>query len=197
MLNCLKATLKTYDKDAYVYRHGEYISSIAVLVAGKLHIQQDDYWGNSNIINAVDVGEIFGEAYATPNSEAMLNDVIALENSSVLFLDAKRLLTTCSSACKFHSMVVRNLFYLISDKSRRLVGKLEVMTKRSTREKLMSYLSSEAQRQNSPDFTIAFNRQQLADFLSVDRSAMSNELCKMRDDGLIKFKRTRFVLISG
>ena len=102
---------------------------------------------------------------------------------------------TCSSSCSFHSMVVQNLFFAISEKNRTLVQKLGHMSKRSTREKLLSYLSEEAEKQNSAQFAIPFNRQQLADFLSVDRSAMSNELCKMRDEGLIEFEKNRFKLL--
>ena len=138
---------------------------------------------------------MFGEAYVTPNSGAILNNVIAVEDSSVLFFDAKRIITTCPSGCRFHSMVIQNLFFAISDKNRKLVQKLGHMSNRSTRGKLMSYLSEESNRQNSSTFMIPFNRQQLADFLSVDRSAMSNELCKMRDEGLIKFDKSKFTLI--
>ena len=165
------------------------------MVEGNLHIQKDDYWGHRSIINSVGVGEMFGEAYAAPDSGTLLNDVVAVEDSTVLFFDVRRILTVCSSACNFHSMVVQNLFFAISEKNRRLVQKLGHMAKRSTREKLISYLSEEAKQQNSGTFTIPFNRQQLADFLSVDRSAMSNELCKMRDDGLLTFEKNRFTLL--
>ena len=100
-----------------------------------------------------------------------------------------------SSACKFHSLVIKNLFFEISEKNRKLVAKLGHISNRTTREKLLSYLSDEAKRNKSSAFSIPFNRQQLADFLSVDRSAMSNELCKMRDEGLIEFNKNRFVLL--
>ncbi|HIS68373.1 MAG TPA: Crp/Fnr family transcriptional regulator [Candidatus Gallacutalibacter stercoravium] len=195
MLSCLDARSHTYHRGEYVFRQGEYVRDITLLVRGKLHIQRDDYWGNSNIISAVDVGEMFGEAYLAPNSGAILNNVVAVEDSTVLFFDARKVITTCSSACKYHAMVVQNLFFAISDKNRKLVQKLGHMSHRTTREKLMSYLSEESNRQNSATFVIPFNRQQLADFLSVDRSAMSHELCKMRDDGLILFEKSKFTLI--
>lgn len=194
MLGCLQARVKTYQKGEYVCRQGEYLSHLMVLVEGNLHIQRDDYWGNRSIISQVEIGEMFGEAYASVDSGTMLNDVVAVEDSTVLFLDAKRVLTVCSSACRFHSLVIQNLFCAISEKNRKLVGKLGHMSKRTTREKLLSYLSEEARRQNSASFTIPFNRQQLADFLSVDRSAMSNELCKMRDEGLLVFEKNKFIL---
>ena len=195
MLSCLNARLGTYKKGEYVLRQGEHLNDITVLVDGELHIQRDDYWGNRAIVDRIAVGEMFGEAYIAPESGALLNDVIAVEDSTVMFFDVKRIITVCSSACRFHSIVVQNLFFAISEKNRKLVQKLGYISKRSTRKKLMSYLSEEAKRNNSSSFIIPFNRQQLADFLSVDRSAMSNELCKMRDEGLLEFNKNAFKLL--
>ena len=195
LLSCLGARKKEYRKGEYILREGEHISDIFILVEGKIHIQKDDYWGNRSILSVISVGEMFGEGYAAPESGALLNDVVAVEDSSVLFFDVKRILTTCSSACRFHNMIVQNMFFAISDKNRRLVQKLGHMSGRTTRTKLISYLSEEAKRQGSSAFTVPFNRQQLADYLCVDRSAMSNELCKMRDEGMIKFEKSRFELL--
>ena len=194
MLSCLGARLLTYKKGEHVLRQGEHLSDILVLAEGSLHIQRDDYWGNRSILGHIGVGEIFGEAYVAPESGTLLNDVIAVEDSAVFFFDVKRVISTCSSACRFHTMVVQNLFFAISEKNRGLVQKLDYMSRRTTREKLLSYLSEEAKKQNSASITLPFNRQQLADYLSVDRSAMSNELCKMRDEGLLEFQKNRFRL---
>lgn len=194
MLSCLETRLLKYKKGEYVLRQGEYIRDIIILVEGSLHIQKDDYWGNRSILGHITTGEMFGETYTAPNSGALLNDVVAIEDSTVLFFNVKGILTTCSSACRFHSLVIQNLFYAISEKNKKLVQKLEHMSKRTIREKLISYLSEESEKQNNSTFQIPFSRQQLADFLSVDRSAMSKELCKMRDEGLIKFNKNRFIL---
>ena len=195
MLSCLGSRLCKFDKGEYVIRQGEHLSDIIVLAQGNLYIQQDDYWGNRSILGQICVGEVFGEAYVAPESGFVTNDVVAVENSTVIFFDVKRILTTCSKACRFHSMLIQNMFFAISEKNRKLVCKLGHMSKRSTREKLISYLSEEAKNQNSSNITVPFNRQQLADFLSVDRSAMSNELCKMRDEGMIEFEKNRFKLL--
>ena len=197
MLSCLDAKLRNYKKGDYVFRQGERLNCIMVLVEGELHVQRDDYWGNRTIINRIAVGETFGEAYVAPECGALLNDVVAVSESAVIFFDARKVITVCSSACKFHSLLVQNLFFAISEKNRTLVQKLGHISKRTTREKLISYLSEEAKRQNSASFVIPFNRQQLADFLSVDRSAMSNELCKMRDEGLLEFEKNQFTLLQG
>ncbi len=195
MLGCLQAKFCAYKKGEYVLREGERIERLMMLVKGELHIQRDDYWGNRSIISMVGVGEMFGEAYAAPESGPLMNDVLAVEDSAVIFLDIGKLLTVCPNGCKFHAMAVKNLFFAISEKNRKLVRKLGYMSQRTTREKLIAYLSEEAKRHNSGSFSIPFNRQQLADFLSVDRSAMSNELCRLRNEGLIEFEKNRFRLL--
>ena len=196
MLGCLQAQKHTFSKGDYIFREGEHIDRIMVLAKGKLLVQKDDFWGNRSIVQVIREGEMFGEAYVAPESGAILNDVVAEEESEVLFFDVGRILTVCPSACRFHSMVIKNLFYAISEKNKKLVQKIGHMSKRTTRAKLLSYLSEEAKRQNRSNFTIPLNRQQLADFLSVDRSAMSNELCKMRDEGILKFEKNEFTLLS-
>lgn len=196
MLDCLSAKLRGYKKGEYVLREGERVDNVMLLASGSLNIQKDDFWGNRSIINHISAGEMFGEAYIAPESGPLLNDVIALEDSDVMFFDFRKILTVCSSACKFHTIVIQNLFFAISEKNRQLVQKLGHMSKRTTRDKLISYLSEQAKRSGSSTFSIPFNRQQLADFLCVDRSAMSNELCKLRDEGLLTFERSRFTLIS-
>lgn len=195
LLSCLGAKLKEYKKGEYILREGEHLSDIFILVEGKIHIQKDDYWGNRSILSVISVGEMFGEGYAAPESGGLLNDVVAMEDSSVIFFDVRRILTTCSSACRFHNITLQNMFFAISDKNRFLVQKLGHMSGRTTRTKLISYLSEEAKKQGTSAFTVPFNRQQLADYLCVDRSAMSNELCKMRDEGMIKFEKNRFELL--
>lgn len=194
LLDCLGARLFTCEKGEYVFRQGEKPNGIPVLVKGKLHIQHEDYWGNRSLIGSIGVGEMFGEAYAAPESGPIVNDVAAVENSTVLFFDTGRIMAPCCGECRYHTVVVQNLFFAVCEKNRNLVQTLGHMSKRTTREKLISYLSEQAEKHNSSRFEIPFNRQQLADFLAVDRSAMSHELGKMRDEGLIVFSKNRFEL---
>lgn len=195
MLHCLQARTASYQKGDYVFRQGDSLDSICVPLEGSLLIQKDDYWGKRSIVNRISTGDMFGEAYVTPDSGPLLNDVIAATDCLVIFFHVKKILTVCSSACAFHTMVVQNLFHAISAKNRMLIQKLGHMSERTTRDKLISYLSEQARQQGSATFWIPFNRQQLADFLSVDRSAMSNELCKMRDQGLLLFEKNKFTLL--
>ena len=159
LLGCLGARLKRYAKGAYVFRQGEHLSQLTVLAEGKLHIQKDDYWGKRSIVNVITPGEMFGEAYLAPDSGALINDVVAVEESAVIFLDFTRVISVCPSACRFHSLTVRNLFFAISEKNRRLVSRLGIAAQRSTREKLIAYLSEQAGRQGKASFDIPFNRQ--------------------------------------
>ncbi len=197
MLECLNARLCNYKKGEFIFRQGDMITCFAVPVEGRLLIQSDDYWGNRSIISAVEVGELFGEAYAAPGSGPFPNSAMAVEDSKVILFDANGIMGGCAESCKFHSTVVQNLFFIISEKNRRLMQKLGYMSKRTTREKLISYLSEEAKRSRSGTFSIPFDRQQLADFLSAERSAMSRELCKMRDEGLISFRKNTFTLLDN
>ncbi len=196
LLSCLGARLQSYKKGECILREGEGVKSIFILVEGKVLIQRDDYWGNRSILSEISVGEMFGEAYAAPGSGVLVLDAVAVEDSTVIFFDVRRILTTCPSACHFHNMIVQNMFFALSHKNRGLVQKLGHMSGRTTRAKLISYLSEESKKQGSASFVIPFNRQQLADYLCVDRSAMSNELCKMRDEGLIRFEKSRFELLE-
>lgn len=194
MLHCLQAQKRICPKGTYVFREGEYIQNLAIPVTGKLFVQQDDFWGNRTILNVLGPGDMFGEAYACPDSGALQTDIIAEEDSIILLFNIQKILTVCSSACRFHTAIVRNLFFSISDKNRLLVQKIGHLSKRTTRAKLLSYLSAEAKQQRSNHFTIPFTRQQLADFLCADRSAMSNELCKLRDEGILTFHKNEFTL---
>ena len=194
MLSCLSAVTCSYEKGEFVFRQGEQITGIAVLLSGCVHIQKEDYWGNLSILNVITEGEVFGEVYACLGNEELLNHAVAVKPSVVLFMDVNRVLTVCPSACRFHGLLIRNLLNVMASENKMLTQKLQHMSQRTTREKLLSYLSEQSLKAGSPSFTIPFNRQQLADFLAVDRSAMSNELGKMRDEGLLQFDRSHFVL---
>lgn len=196
MLECLGAECRDYLKGEEIFHAGDCIKSAALLLEGNVQIQREDYLGNLSILNKITPGEVFGEAYAVSDGDVILNNVVSLENSKVLFLDFNRIITDCSSDSAFRTTLIKNFFSVLAEKNRMLAGKIGHMSQRTTREKLLSYLSEQSVKAKSSSFNIPFNRQQLADFLSVDRSAMSNELCKMRDEGLLDFKKDYFVLKS-
>lgn len=196
MMNCLSATTESYKNGQIIYRLGDTTTLVGEVLSGSVYIIKEDFWGNRSIISEIGAGQFFGETYALIPSAPLEVSVVAADACEVLYLDVKRIMTTCSSACEFHARLIRNLLMVTAQKNLLLTRKLEYMAQRTTREKLLSYLSAESQHMKSPSFEIPFNRQQLADYLSVDRSAMSNELCKLRDEGILKFEKNRFELTS-
>lgn len=197
MLSCLSARETTFQKDEIIFSYGQHITSIGIVLEGNVHIIKEDFWGNANLLAECCAGDIFGEAYAINTSEPLEMNIFAASRCRILFLEVSKILSVCSSACEFHNRLIQNLLTLVSKKNFQLNRKLEHMSKRTTREKLLSYLSMESKKAGTSSFTISFNRQQLADYLSVDRSAMSNELCKLRDEGILKFQKNHFTLFEG
>lgn len=194
MLQCLAAEQRSYEKGEAIFHSGERITALALLLEGAVHIQKEDYWGNLSILNEITEGEVFGEVYACLGKEEMLYNAVAVKESVILFLDMNKILTVCPSACPFHSHLIQNLLSVMASKNKALTQKLEHMSKRTTREKLLSYLSGQSIKAGSSSFDISFNRQQLADYLSVDRSAMTVELGKLKREGIIDFQKNVFTL---
>ena len=196
MLPCLSAKTKEYGKGEFILHAGDISLEIGMVLTGTVDIIKEDYWGNSNIVAKLERGDTFAESYACDGSVALDVSVQAGSNCKVLFMDVQRIMKICTPACVFHQKLITNLLSLLATKNLFLNNKLTHMVQRTTREKLLSYLSSESVRHNANRFDIPFNRQQLADYLSVDRSAMSNELCKMRDEGILKFDKNHFILME-
>ena len=193
ILGCLSANVKEYGKNQTILHSGDSTNSVGMMLTGSANIVREDFWGNSNIIANLLPGNIFAESYACTGS-GMQVSVEAKEKCKVLFLNVRCIAFPCSSACDFHSRLIRNLLSVLARKNLQMNEKLSHMAQRSTREKLLSYLSAESIKQNDRAFDIPFNRQQLADYLAVDRSAMCTEMGKMRDEGIISFDKNHFVL---
>lgn len=196
LLDCLAPAYRDFKKNEMILRQGEDVSAVGLVLSGRVQIIEEDFWGNRSILADAWPGDMFAEAYAFLPGELLRVSVVADEPSSVMMLDGRRMLEVCSSACRFHTRLVQNILAESARKNLALTRKVSHMSKRTTRNKLLSYLSSQSIAAGSDSFDIPFNRQQLADYLGVDRSAMSNELCKMRDDGLVEFERHHFHLKS-
>lgn len=197
MLGCLGAGVREYGKGEFVLRSGDRAESMGLLLSGSVLVAQEDFWGNRNIMAGIRPGQLFAEAFACSPGAALSVSAEAEERCAVLWLGVGRVLTTCPSACPHHARLIRNLLSDLAEKNLRLQEKLTHMGQRTTREKLLSYLSAEARKQGSAEFDIPFSRQQLADYLSVERSAMSAELGRLRDDGVLTFRRSHFRLKTG
>lgn len=194
MLICLGTEQKYFEKGAVIYHAGDLVSSMGLVLSGRVHIENDDLWGNKSVLDSIEPGRVFAETYACVPTEPLMVNVVAAEPSDILFLNVGRILKTCPTACPHHSRLIRNLLTLTAQKNLNLSRRIFHTASKSIRGRLLSYLSFQAVLHESREFTIPFNRQQLADYLSVDRSALSNELGKMQREGLIKTERNHFIL---
>ena len=194
MLACLRAETKAFPKDAFLLRAGDTAGAIGLVLSGSVLIVQEDIWGNRNILSKAAPGQTFAAAFACAPGAALNASVVAEQPVTVLFLDVQRILNVCPSACTHHSRIIRNLLRELAEKNLRFSEKLTHMGQRTTRAKLLSYLSAEAQRLGAYEFDIPFSRQQLADYLGVERSGLSLELGKLQREGLLDFHKSHFRL---
>ena len=194
MLSCLNAKKEAFPKDTFLLRAGDTAESIGFVLSGNILIIQEDIWGNRNIISKAGPGQAFAAAYACAPGSVLNISVLAETPVTVMFLNVKRILNICPSACAHHSRMIRNLLGELAMKNLHINEKLTHIGQRTTRSKLMSYFSAEAQRLGKYEFDIPFSRQQLADYLAVERSGLSLELGKMRKDGILDFHKNHFIL---
>jgi len=179
-----------------IFQAGEFVRETGVVVSGKVHMVKRDAWGNSNIITEISDGGMFAESLVFGGVGLLPMSAIAAEDSEIMLVDVQRMVTQCTAACAFHNLMIRNLIGILARRNVDLSGKMEHMTKRTTREKLMSYLSEQARLNQSSEFDIPFDRQELADYLSVERSALSATMSKLRDEGLINYRKNHFEMLA-
>lgn len=194
ILGCLQAQCREYPKGAFVFQRDDVLQEIGIVIKGSIHLTKEDYWGRQSLLARIDEYGMFGEAFASLKTPLTF-DAAAARDTSVLFLNISRILKSCSNTCQFHQRLIQNLFILLAEKNLELSNKASVLSQRSIRSKLMEYLSSQAALHRSFSFTIPFNRQQLADYLSVDRSSMTVELRKMEKEKILRFEKNHFELL--
>ena len=194
LLECLKAIRRGYQKNEFVFTAGDEAKAVGVVLSGSVNVWQEDYWGNRTILAHIAPGGLFGEAFSCAGVDRLPVSVVAAENAEVLLIDYRRIITTCPAACAFHMALSTNMLKLLAAKNIMLTQKMEILTRRTTRDRLLAYLSAQAVRAGQNRFRIPFDRQQLADYLSVERSAMSAELSRMQADGILRTHRSEFEL---
>lgn len=195
LLRCLDARQRAYPKGATLFHQGRTTTSMGLVLTGSVRLEKTDWWGNRSILASFGPGQTFGEVYACEPELPFDINVVAAENVVVLLLDVRKILITCPSSCAFHTRLIRNLLSVVAKRTYTLTRKIEHTSKRTTREKLLSYLSDQANAAKLNCFTIPYNRQELADYLSVDRSAMCAELSRMRKEGIIDYRKNQFELM--
>lgn len=197
MLACLGAKFITVAKGDPVFLEGEPAQLVGVVLSGSVQAVQDDYYGNRSVLSILQPGDSFGEAFSCAGLESMPVSVFAIKDSEVLLLNCRRILTLCSHTCHFHSQLIRNILKGLAQKNLAFTQKVRYMSQKTTKEKLMAYLLDQAKLQGSAEFVIPCDRQALADYLGVERTAMSAEIGKLKKAGLLDTKGSWFCVKQG
>lgn len=196
MLQCLGARIVETPKGDPVFLEGDPAGFIGIVLEGCIQVVQEDYFGSRSIIHQSNPGDVFAEAFSFTGLETMPVSGYAVKNSKCMLLACRRMMTVCSNACSFHNRLVKNLLGLVSRKNMLLNEKIRYMSQKTTRDKLMAYLADQAKASGSPEFTIPYDRQALADYLGVERSAMAAEISKLRKEGRLESTGSRFRLLN-
>lgn len=197
MMACLAAYMKQYKKGEYIIFEQDIVKNIGIIFTGSIDMIKEDVWGNKTTLVRLKEKELFGETFAC--GENPLSSVTFLTSSDceILFIPFTRVMHMCSNSCMFHHQLVENMVSIIASKNRQLMNKVEILSKKNIREKILAYLSFQSQEKGTKYFEIPFGRLELAEYLCVDRSAMTRELNNMKKDGIIDFDRNVFNLIES
>ena len=195
MLVCLNAKVEFFDKKYTVINEGNPAKYIGIILSGSAQIIKEDYYGNRSILSNISSAEIFGEAFACAKIDSVPVSVIANEPSEIMLIDCRHILHTCSNNCVFHQKMIFNLMKDLAVKTITFHQRIQVTSKRTTREKLLAYLNIQSKKAKSNSFTIPFDRQELADYLEVERSGLSAEISKLRREGVLESNKNKFRLL--
>ena len=195
MLDCIGYHVRSYRKGEIIAFEAEIINHVGVVLSGKVDMVKEDLWGNRTMLVRAGKDEVFGETFACGEDAMSMVTFQAAENTQVLLLSFCRVMHTCSHACVFHQTLIENMVRLIARKNRELMRKVEVVSKKTLREKILAYLSIQAQNQNSRYIQVPLGRVELAEFLCADRSALTRELSNMKAEGLIDYDKNIFRIL--
>lgn len=195
MLGCLNAKERSYKKGDAVFAEGDKAKYLGIVLEGSVQLVRVDYYGNRSILANIEPPQLFGEAFACAGLKSLPVDAVAATDTRILLLDAQRIARPCGNACPCHGQTILNLLHIIAKKNLVLHQKIEITSKRSTREKLMTYLLLQAKKAKSHTFTVPYDRQELADYLEVDRSGLSAEISKLRNEKVLECRRSTFTLL--
>ena len=195
MLACLGATQYSVQKGGVIFCEGEPAVYVGIVLSGDVRVIREDYYGNRSIVAHMGPGEVFGESFACAGIPSLPVSVVAETACRYLLIDCRRITVSCTSACGFHSRMIYNLLRMVAGKNLVFNQKLEIVSRRTTRDKLMTYLLGQAKLRGADEFTIPYDRQALADYLEVERSGLSAEIGKLRREGKLECEKNRFRLL--
>ena len=195
MLGCIGYHVSTYKKGDIVAFEAENIRHIGIVLSGSVDMVKEDLWGNKTMLLRTWKDELFGETFACGEDNLSIVTFLVSEDAKILFIPFDRVMHSCTMACAFHHQLIENMVHIIANKNRDLMRKVEVVSKRTIREKILAYLSIQAQIRESRYFEIPLGRVELAEYLCVDRSALTRELVKMKNEGLIDYDKNCFRML--
>ncbi len=195
LLSCLNARVEPFDKKYTIFSEGSPAKYVGIVLSGSVQVIKNDFYGNRSIVSSAEPSDLIGEAFACAEISNLPVSIIANEPSDIMLIECCRILHSCSNSCHFHQQMIFNLMKNLAQKNIMFHQKIEITSKRSTREKLMAYLMLQAEKAKSNRFRIPFDRQELADYLEVDRSGLSAEISKLRKEGIIECEKNHFQLL--
>ena len=195
MLGCIGYHVGSFSKGEVVALEGDNLKHIGIILSGSVDMVKEDLWGNKTMLIRLRKDELFGETFACGSDNLSVVTFIVSEAARILFMPFDRVMHSCTMACGFHHQLIENMVRIIANKNRDLMGKVGLGSKRTIREKLLAYLSIQEQVQKNRYFELPLGRVELAEYLCVDRSALTRELVKMKDDGLIDYDKNCFRIL--
>ena len=190
-LQCMRR--RAYAKGETLFHSGDLIHEMGIVLSGNIHIATVDLWGDKTILQNISTGQSFAETYVLCH-EPLMVDVICADDAEILLIDINTLLREENQQMIWYAKLYRNLLLISLQKNMALSNRIFCTASKTVRGRLLSYFSFQSVRAGSAQFTIPFDRQQMADYLNLDRSALSKELGKMRKEGLIEFHKNHFTL---
>ena len=194
MLTCLGARVRTVRKGEFLVLAQDEVRYIGIVLSGEIHMIHEDRWGDKAVLAVIRSGGLFGETFVCGTVLQSIVTFQAVKNTKFLVLPFHKVLHVCTNACPFHFQLIENMLRLMADKNAQLLEKLEVISQKTLRKKLLTYFSFQSEQAGSPTFTIPMTRTQLADYLCADRTAVARELSHMKADGLIEIDQQRVTL---
>lgn len=196
LTKCLGAKVRPYKKGEYINYAGNDVTSVGIILCGNVDIIKEDYLGRRMILTSLSEADLFGEVFACAGVKKSPVTIYSSTDSEIMFIDYNKIIKTCSNLCDFHNKIIQNMIELIARKNLILNKKIDYLVVKGLREKLVLYLLEQYNIKNSLTFNIPLDRSGLAEYLNVDRSAMSRELGKMRDEKIINFNKNNFTILN-
>lgn len=195
MLGCLGARMVHGVKKETLVAEGASAQEFGIVLSGSVQIVRVDYYGNRSLLDEIPPSGMFCESFACADAETVPVDVVVKEEGDMMFIDCRHVTQVCCHACSHHQQMIYNLMRAVAERNLQYDQKLEILSQRTTRDKLMTYLTLQAKRLGSNSFEIPYDRQELADYLEVERSGLSAEIGKLRREGVLRSEKNRFTLL--